>query len=149
MLQRLYGIVYRRYLTRILIVFLDHGLTRQVAHAYDMIRLVHTALLDGIYRRVHVAAAAVKVGCMHVDHQRLTRDMLGKHTGRIGQPVVRVDDVKVQRVGQHRSHCLVVADLFDQVVRVTTRETDTSQVVRTDTTIVVADAVAEMIVLLR
>ena len=149
MCQRLYGVVYRRDLTRILTVFLNHGLTRQVAHAHDMIGLVHTAFLDSIYRRVHVAAAAVKVGRMHVDHQRLARDMLCKHTGRIGQPVVRVDNVEVQRVSQHRSHGLVVADLLDQVVRVTTRETDATQVIRTDTAIVVADAVAEMIVLLR
>ena len=149
MSQRLHGIVHRAYLARVLTVFLNHRVTRQIAHAYDMVRFVHTAFLDGINGRIDITATAVEVRSVNVYHERLAADLLGKHACRISQPVVTVNDVEVQTVCQHRSHRLVVAYLFNQVVRITARETDTAQVVRTDTTIVVTDTVAQTVILLR
>ena len=148
MRQRLYSIMNRGHLTRVLTVFLNHGPARQVAHAYDMIRFVHASFLDGIYSRIDVTATAVEVRSMYMDHQWFAADLLGEDTGRIGQPVVTVDDIEIQTVRQHRCHGFVVADLLDQVIRIATRETYATQVVRTDTTIVVADTVTQTIELL-
>ena len=78
-----------------------------------------------------------------------TRDMLCEHACGVGQPVVRVDDVEIQRMRQHTGHGFVVAYLFYQVVGIASREAHAAQVVRADTTIVVVDAVAQMEILLR
>ena len=124
MSQRLNGVVNRTYLTRINTVFLNYRVTRQVTYAYDMIRCLHASFLDREHRRVYITATAVEVRCMHVDNERFTADLFGKYTGRIGQPVVTVDDIEVQGMRQYRSYRLVVTDLFNQVVGITTRETD-------------------------
>ena len=98
MRQRLYGIVHRTYLTRIDAVFLNHRPSRQVTYAYDMIRCVHAAFLNRVNRRIYITAAAVEIGRVYVDHQRLAADLLRKHAGRISQPVMAVDDIKIQTV---------------------------------------------------
>ena len=59
-----------------------------------------------------------------------------------------VDNIKLQTVCQYTGYCLVVADFFNQVVRITTGEADATQIVRTDTTVVIADTIAEMVIFL-
>ena len=122
MCQRLYGVVYRAHFARVDAVFLYHRVTRQIAHADDMVRLVHAAFLDGIYCRIDIAAAAVEIGGMHVNHQRLPADMFGEHSCRISQPVMTVNNIKIQTVCQHACYRLVVAYLFYQVVGIAPRE---------------------------
>ena len=75
--------------------------------------------------------------------------MFRKHTRRISQPVVAVDDIETQTVSQHTRYRFIVADFFNQVIRIATGEIDTSEVVRTDTAEVIIDAVAVVIVLFR
>ena len=84
MLQRLYGIMHRADLARVDSVFLDDGVAREVTYAHDMIRLFHTAFLDGEDGGVDVTATTVEVGRMDVDDQRLTADMLGEDAGGVG-----------------------------------------------------------------
>ena len=66
-----------------------------------MICCVHTAFLNRINGRVDVAATAVEIGCMHMDNQGFSADLFGKHTCRIGQPVVTVNDIEIQTVRQN------------------------------------------------
>ncbi len=136
--------MHSRHLARIDSVFVNHGLPRQVAHAHDVVRLVHASFLDGVHSRVHIASAAVEIRRMHVDYQRFARNVFGKNAGGIGQPVVRVDNIKVERVRQHRCHCLVVSYLLYQVVGIASGEPHTAQIVRADSPIVVFDAVSEV-----
>ena len=114
-----------------------------------MVRFLHTALLNREDGGVHIATAAVEIRRMHMDNQWLTADMLCEYTRRIGQPIMAVDDVEIQTVRQHTRYRFVVTDLLNQVIRITARETDASEVIRTDTAVVIMNAVAEMIELLR
>ena len=145
--QRLYGIVHGGYLAWVDTVFLYHCPPRQVRHAHDMVSLLHTTFLDSEYRRVHITARAVEIGGVHVYHERLARNLLSKHTGGVGQPVVRVDNIKVQRVCQHGCHCLVVANLLNEVIGVASREAHTTEVVGADAAVVVANTIAQVEIL--
>ena len=86
---------------------------------------------------------------MHMDHERFAADLFGKHAGRVGQPVVAMDDIEIQTMRQHTRYGFVVTDLFEQVIRVATRETYATQIVRTDTAVVITNTIAQVIVLLR
>ena len=110
--QWLYGIVHGAHFVRGLTVFFNHGAACQFAHAHDVVCLVHTAFLDGIYGRIDIAAAAVEVCSVHVYHEWLARYLLRKHTRWVCQPVVAVDDVEVECVCQYAGYCLVVAYLL-------------------------------------
>ena len=146
--QRLYSIVHGGHLARVDTIFFYHRPPRQVRYAHDMVSLLHTAFLDSEHRRVHISARAVEVGCMHVYHERLARNLLSKHTCWVGQPVVRVDDIEVQRVCQHGCHGLVVANLLNQVVGIASREAHTTEVVGADAAVVVANTIAQVEILL-
>ena len=147
--QRFHCVVYRADLGRVDAVFLNHGAACEVADTYDVVRLFHTAFLDGENRGVDVTAGAVEVGGMYVDNQRLAGDVFGKHTGGVGQPVVRVDDIKIQGMSQHARYSLVVANLFDEVVGIAPREIYAAQVVCADTAIVVMNTIAQVEILFR
>jgi hypothetical protein len=129
-------------------VVLETG-SKLVLESGRTIRCIHASFLNRINGRVHIAATAVEIRRVNVDNQRLAADLFREHTCRISQPVVAVDNIEIQTVSQHACYRFVVTDLLYQVVRIATREIYASEVVRTDTTIVVTDAVAQVIELLR
>ena len=149
MSQRLYGIVYGAYLTRVNAVFLNDRVTCQVTYAHDVIRHLHTAFLNRENGRIDVTATSVEIRSVYVYHQWLAADLLGEDPRRIRQPIMAVDDIEIQGVCQHGCYSLVVADLFDQVIGIATRETDATEVVCADTTVVITDSVTETVVVLR
>ena len=79
-------------------VFLNHRAAGEVTYAHDMISLFHTAFFNSKNGRIDVAARAVEVGSMYVDNQWFTADVLSENASRIGEPIVRVDDIKIERV---------------------------------------------------
>ena len=149
MLQWLNSIMHRAYFAWILTVFLDYGLTSQIADTYDVVGLIHTTFLYRINGGVNIATAAVKIGSVYVYYQWFAADVFRKHTCRIGQPVMAVNNVKIQTVCQHTCHSFVVADFFNQVIRIASGEIYATQIICANTTVVVANAIAEMIILLR
>ena len=76
-------------------ILVDYSLACQLTNAENVVGIVHTVLLNGIYRRIHIAAATVKVCSMDMDNQFLSRYLLSMDTGRICQPVMRVDDIEL------------------------------------------------------
>ena len=127
--QRLHGVVHGCHLRRILMIFLDHRLTGQVRHRDDVIGIIHTILLDGIHIRIDIATATVIVRRMHVDHQRLSTHVFRMDTRRIGQPVVRMDNVILLSTCDHTRYDGVVVDLLQQVVGITTGKLHATQII--------------------
>ena len=54
-------------LAGVLMVLVDDRLTRQLGHAHDAVGIVHTILLDGVNRGVHLTTRTVEVGSMYVN----------------------------------------------------------------------------------
>ena len=50
------GVVHCEALARILMILMDNGLTCEFRHAHDAVGVVHTVLLDGVNRGVHLTA---------------------------------------------------------------------------------------------
>ena len=69
-------------------VTVDDRVTGKIAHRYDPVSSLHTHLLKGIDLSIDVLSAAVILRGMHMYHQRLARKPLGRHSGRIGKPVM-------------------------------------------------------------
>lgn len=68
--------MYGRYLRGILMIFLNHRLTSQITHRYDMVCIVHTILLNRIDIRIHITATTIVIRSMNMDDQRLTTHIL-------------------------------------------------------------------------
>ncbi len=85
-------------------VFVDDSLARQVTHGDNMVSVMHTVEFDSEHRRVYVAARAVEVGGVYVNHQRLARHLLGVNACGICKPVMGVDDVELLCPGNHSRH---------------------------------------------
>ena len=110
-------------------VFLDDGAPRQVTNGNDVVGPVHAVFLDSENRGIDIAAATVEIGGMHMNDQRFTGNLLGMYAGRIGQPVVRVNDIARIGASNHTGHNRIVVDFFEQVVGITTRELDATQII--------------------
>ena len=130
-------------------ILLDHRPAGQFAHTHDMIGMVHTVLLYGVDGRIDIAAAAIEVGRVDMDHQWHTEDLLGVDTCRIGDPVVGMDQVVVVGSGDHAGDDGVVIDLVDQVVPILPGELDAPYIVRQHIPEVRVDMVPQVVVLLR
>ena len=119
-IERLNSIMHCCNFCRVLMIFFNNCLTSQVRNRNDMVGCIHTLFLDTIDIRVDIATATVVVGSMHVNNHRFATDAFSKYTCWICQPVVRVDDIEIERVRQHTCYGFVVANLFEKVVRITT-----------------------------
>ena len=139
--------MHRAHFVRRLPIFLNYRAACEFTHAHDMITFIHTALLNRIHSRVHITTAAVKISGMHMDNQWFSSNLLGKYTSRVGQPIMAVDDIKIQTMCQHTGYSFVVIDLFYQVIWITTRKTNTTQLVCTNTTIVISNTIAQVEIL--
>ena len=146
LLQRIDGIVHGEALARILVILVDDGLTGELAHTHDTVGPVHTVLLDGVDGGVHLAAAAVEVGGMHVDAHRFAAHLLGVDAGGIGEPVVGVDDVEVEGACHLSCDDGVVVDFLVQVAGIAASELHGTQVVDVHVVEVGIDMFAQPIV---
>ena len=108
-----------------------------------MIRLVHSALFDSIDSGIDIASATVEISSVDVDDQRFARYMLGKDSRGVGQPIVGVDNIEIKAISKHRRHCLVVANLFDEIIGIAPGEAHATEVVGTYSAIVVSYAITE------
>ncbi len=84
-----------------------------------------------------------------MNHKRLAAHLLGVNAGGISEPVVRVNDIEVERARYHTSHYRVVVNLLNEVVGITARELQASQVVGVHVVKVTVDVVAQVVVELR
>ena len=86
---------------------------------------------------------------MHMNHQRLAAHLLGMNAGRIGEPVVRVNDVELLSAGNHTGYDRIVVDLFHEVVGIAPRKLDTTQVIGLQIIEICIDMTAKVEILLR
>ncbi len=110
-------------------IVVDDCLTSQFTHAHDAVGIVHTVFLDRVNRRVHLSARTVEVGSMDVYAQGLATDVLGMDAGRIGQPVVRMNNVKLLGAGNHASDDRIVVDFLMQVAGIATGKLHSAQII--------------------
>ena len=127
--QRIHGIVHSKTLCRILMIMIDYRLARQLAHAHDTVRVVHTVLFDTVDRGIHISTTPVEVRGMHMNHQWLPADLLGMDTRRIGQPIVCMNDVELLLPGYNSCHDGIIVDLLVQVVRIATGKLHAAQII--------------------
>ena len=147
--QGLHCIVHGSHLVGVDSIFLNHSLASEVAHGDDVVGIVHTVLLNCEHRGVHIAAAAVEVGGVHVYHQRLACHLLGMDTGRISEPVVRVYHIEIDSACNHTCHYRIVIDLLEQVVGIAARKLNAAEIVGAHVVEVGIDMVAQVEVELR
>ena len=114
--------MYGRYLSGILMIFLDHRLTSQITHRYDMVCIVHTILLNRIDIRIHISAATIVIRSMNMDYLRLTTHIFSVNTRRISQPVMRMDDIILFRTSDYSRNDRIVINLFQKIIRITSGE---------------------------
>ena len=113
------GVVYGGNLGRVDSVFLYNGLTGEVAHGDDVVGVGHTVLLYSEHGGIDIAARAVEVGGVYMDHQRLSCHLLGMDAGGIGEPVVGVDYVEIECAGYDAGADGIIVYLLKKIVRVT------------------------------
>ena len=130
-------------------ILVDDCLPREVAHGDDVVGMHHAIALNVEHGGVDIAAAAVEVGGMHMNNERLAGDLLGVDACRVGEPVVRVNDVAVHGACDDACHDGVVVDFLEEVFGVSSRELDASQVVGVHVVEVAVDVVAQVVVGLR
>src|SRR5690554_706076 len=127
--ERFHGIVYGRYLPFGLVVILDNGFAGEVAYTDDVVTVIHTVLLDPVDDRVWLTPAAVVFRSMYVDNQRFSTYVLGMQTGRVGEPVVGVNDVVLISPRNNTGYDGVVVGLLQDIARVPARELQTTKIV--------------------
>ena len=84
---------------------------------------------------------------MYVNAEGLAAYHLGMYAGRIGQPVVGMDDVELLLAGYYTSNDGEVVDLFVQVARIATGKLHATQVVDVHIGEVCINMVAEGVIL--
>ena len=90
---------------------------------------IHAIFFYGKYRGIDIAAASVEVGGMNVNDQRFSGNLLGMNAGRIGEPVVRMDNVTRIGASYHTGYNRIVVYLFKEVIGITARKLDAPEVV--------------------
>ena len=90
----------------------------EVADAHDPVGRGHPLPLDVGDHGIHVLAAAVGFGGVHMHHERFAADALGHDAGGIGHPVVAVDNIEVLPPGEHLGREAVAVDLTQQILPV-------------------------------
>ena len=113
-----HGVMHGHDLGRVDAVFVDHYPAGEVADRYHAVGGFHAAALYGIHAGIdHIVGPAVEGGRMHVHHQRFAGEFFGGNAGKVGEPVVGVDDVEFILV-LHRygaCHHRVPGNLFEEV----------------------------------
>ena len=102
----------------VLMIVIDDGLPRQLRDTHNAVGMIHTIFLDAVHGRVDMTAGAVPVGSMHMDAQWLSTHLLGIDSGRIGKPVVGMDDIEVLGARYLACNDAVVVDLVSQIARI-------------------------------
>ena len=148
-IKGLNSVVYSRHLVGADAIFLDDSAPCEVAHGDDVVGVVHTVLLDAEHRWIDVAAAAVKVGRVDVDHKWLAGHLLGVDASGVGEPVMGVDDVAIDGSCDHARHNTVIVNLLEQVLRIASRELDAPKVVGAHVVEITIDVVTQVEVQLR
>ena len=120
--ERIHGVVYGGNFPLRLVVVFDNGFAREVAYTDDMVAMVHSVFFDSVNRGIWFSAAAVELGGVHVDNQRFSADAFGVQAGRVGEPVVRMDDVVLIRSGNNAGYDGIVIGFFENITRITARK---------------------------
>ena len=146
--KRINGVVNREALARVLMILVDDGLARQFRHTHDAVGVVHTVFLDGIDRRIHFSTRAVEIRGVNVDAKRFSADLLGVDAGRIGQPVMGMDDVELLGSSHHTCDNRVIVDFLVQIARITACKLHCAEVIDVHIVEIGVDmvAIAEIIV---
>ena len=130
--------------TRILVILMNHGLTSQFRHTHNTVSPVHTILLYRVNSRIHLTTTTVKIGSMHVDAKRLSTYLLGMDTGRISQPIVCMNDIKVKGTCHNTCDNGVVVNLLMQVSWITSSKLHGTEIIHMHVVEVRIDMVTQL-----
>ena len=127
--QWINGIVHGKYFSWILMIFINHRTAGQFGHTHDTVGMIHTVLLNRINSRIDFSARTVKIRSVHMNTKRFAAHHLGVHTGRISQPVMRMDNIKLLLTGYYSGNNRKVVDFLVQISRITSCKLHTSQII--------------------
>ena len=117
---KIHGVMDCHYLIRINPVTIDHDISCQITHCNHPVSSLHSTPLYIIHLLVDILPTSVKFRGMYMDHQRFTRNFFRHNPGRIGQPVMRVDNIKILLCRYRPCHHGVTGNFFHQVCSVFT-----------------------------
>ena len=111
--------------------------------------MIHTILLDAVYRGVNLTTRAVKVSSMHVNTQGFTAYHLSMYTCGVCKPVVCVNHIKLLTTSQYTCDDAEVINLVMQITGITTGKLYATQVIKSLQIVEIGiEMVAETIVIL-
>ena len=147
--QRIHSIVHGKYLSWVLMILIDNCATGKLRYAHNAIGVIHSVLFHRIDSRINLSSRTVKISGMNMNAERLAAYHFRMHTGRIGQPVVCVDNVKLLLTRHHSGYNRKVIDFFMQISRITAGKVHTAKVVDVHIREIRIDMVAQSVVLFR
>lgn len=130
-------------------VFIYHCTPGKLGHTHDTVGMIHTVLLDRIDSRIDFSARTVKIRSMHMDTKRFAAHHLGVHTGRISQPVMRMNNVELLLTGYYSGNNRKIVDFLVQISRITSCKLHTSQIIDMHIGEIGINMVAERIIFFR
>ena len=114
----IHGIMDGDNLCRVCSVLVDYDVAGKVTHSDDFVCLGHTPLLKGIDAGVYIViAGTVERSRVDVYHKRFAGELFSCNSGKVGEPVVSVDDIELILVLEcdcAADHC-VAGNLLHQI----------------------------------
>ena len=92
---KVHAVVYNIHFVGVHAVAVHNQVAREHAHGDHANRAVHAAALNVVQRLIHMFARAVKLRAVHMHNKRLARCARNGKTRGIGEPIMRVDHIKV------------------------------------------------------
>src|SRR3989339_556601 len=111
----LHSIINSGYFGGLNFVIVNDNVPGKVTNRDYGIRGIQALLFNPIYRWVYTTAATVKIGSMHMDYQRFPRYLLGSHSCRVGQPIVRMNDIEFVIFSNLRCNQTVIINFLIKV----------------------------------
>ena len=87
--------MYRKDFIGIDAIFIDDNIPCIIAHGNHTVSFQHTLFLNIKYCLINIFATAIKFRSMHMNYQWFSRHFFSGNAGRISQPVVSMNHIKM------------------------------------------------------
>ena len=138
-----------KYLSGVLMILVNNSATSKLGYAHDTIGMIHTILLNRINSRIDFATRTVKIRSMHMDAKRLSANHFGMYSGRVSQPVMRMNDIKLLLTGYYSGNDREIINFFVQVPGITTSKLHTPQIIHMHIRKIGINMIAERVIFFR
>ena len=141
--------MHSKYLSRVLMIFVNHCAASKFRYTHNTISMIHPVLLYRINSRIDFTARTVEISGMYMNTKRFATYHFGMYTGRISQPVVRMDNIKFLLTGYYSGNDREVINFLVQVSGITSCKLHTSQIIDVHIRKIGINMIAERIVFFR